>query len=213
MPFHKNIILYWHDECPPESVLDVAGQWQVTATDWRVTLYSRETAAHFLASQYGQKVSDLFCACRIPAMQADLFRVFAILAQGGLYSDITFAPTRAPEFISPAHDVTAVKGRHGKFINGLFYARQGSPDLDRVGREIIRGVAERADNRIWAVSGPGAWFRAATPHDNPRFNLLSLPDLLGQDLTESNYRSSTRGTRSHWSERQKTESLYTATPQ
>lgn len=208
MVIHQNIYLYWDKSTLPSSVRRVYENWSEIAHDWNVEIYCRDTAIEFLKSQYGKEISWLFETCRIPAMQADVFRVFVVLSRGGLYSDLTYEPQRTPGFISETHGLTAVKNWQGNFTNSVFYGHQGCPELEKVAREILHGIRCQENNKIWSLTGPGAWFRAISPHKNPEVYLENLPNLMRRWLRQSRYEHSTRGTPDHWSNRQKSENIF-----
>ena len=208
MGIDQNIFLYWHDDVVPASVQRVSENWTVTASDWSVELYSRGRAIEFLQQQFGADTSAAFETCRIPAMQADVFRVLVVLALGGLYSDLTYEPRSAPGFVSQKHELTGVKSWQGQFTNSVFYGQKKCPTLGKVAEEILDGVRGKNSTKIWSLTGPGAWFRAIAPHNNPEVQLLSLPEMMGSWLLQSQYSSSTRGTSDHWSERQKCEDIF-----
>lgn len=205
----RNVMLYWADTDPPPSVLKVFEDWKAVCTGWNVVLHSRDSAAEWIETRYGRDIRKLFLACRIPAMQSDVFRVLWAIEEGGVYSDITYAPLRPPEFFDPSRELTAVGKNDGShFLNSLFYARRDSSELKKIAFHIFRALSLKTDEQIWSATGPGAWAAAIGTEATETIAVVPRRQLLGRDFRHSQYEASTRGSENHWSRLQKKISIY-----
>ena len=95
---------------------------------------ARKPPAIFLRDNFGGDIARLFLTCTIPAMRADFFRVFWAISEGGIYSDLAFAPTREPLFFDAEKNLTVVKRPDGEVIrNGVFFSRKNCKELKLMG--------------------------------------------------------------------------------
>lgn len=204
----KNVLLYWDDNDPPSSVRAVVRDWEQTCPTSRVALFSKGSAESFLRENFGQEISRMFMSCAIPAMRSDFFRVFWALSEGGLYSDLTFAPRNDPDFYKVDKRITVARWFHGRVVNGVFFARKDCPELKLVAYEILRNVSMKTHNSVWLATGPGAWIKALGQEETTTMAIIEFDDLFEKHLRRSGYESSTRDTDDHWSVREKTEKIF-----
>jgi len=61
--------------------------WQRLNPGWSYRCFNRATASLFFKDVFGVSVQEDFLSIRLPAMQADVFRVAYILTYGGLWAD------------------------------------------------------------------------------------------------------------------------------
>ena len=76
---------YWDQPEPPEEVAGWIAGFAEMNPDYDHQLFSEQRAAHFIAQHFRERAA--FEACAVPAMQADYFRLCAIITAGGLYVD------------------------------------------------------------------------------------------------------------------------------
>ena len=220
---NRNIMLYWDDANPfPSDIISVTEAWQNACPTWNVMLFGCETACEYLRSKFGGDIAHLFLSCGIPAMRSDFIRVFWVISDGGIYSDMTFVPKREALFFDPGKDVTlARRSDNGRILNNIFFSKKNTKEIKLVAYEIVKAVSEKKKNNIYRATGPGAWMKAlwggrlnnAIQADDSELNTSTLSfvnfDHLCRDfLADSNYPSSTRGSDMHWHERQTRESIY-----
>lgn len=203
----RNIMLYWADE-PPPSVRAVVEQWRAVYADWNVTLFSRSAASAWLGNRCGAEIARMFDACRLPAMQADFFRVFWAIEEGGIYSDVTFAPLVCPGIEAIGKELVLMRRFHGRIVNSIFYAARGSADLKKVAYHILRAMSLRIDQNVWSATGPGAWIEALGQEETPSIGIMTDQEMYQKYVRRSDYEASTRGSSLHWSQDQKSASIY-----
>jgi len=205
---NRNIMLYWDDTLPPDSVSTVVDKWKSVCITWKVTLFSKKTAHHYLLENFGRDIARLFLSCAVPAMRSDFFRVFWALSEGGIYSDLTFAPKREPSLLLRGESITVVQRPNGIIINGIFFAKKDCTELKLIAFEIVKAVSQRTEKNIWLATGPGAWMRAVGKNETNTMSIVDLADVNMHDMNYSNYKSSTRSTGKHWSKVQHQMDIY-----
>ena len=205
----RNIMLYWNDAPPPE-ICDVVEKWRNACPDWNVALFNERTACLFLRARFGGEIARLFLRCAIPAMKSDFFRVFWAIAEGGIYSDVSFVPKRKPLFFDLEKNITVVThNMPSTILNGFFHSKQDSNELKLVAHEIIRSVSLESISHVGLATGPAAWGRALGQKETSTMAIISWNDLRKfVDITE--YSRELRSTETHWSSLQKCNSIYRA---
>lgn len=204
----RNVMLYWADDTPPPSVRAVVAQWKTVYVDWTVTLFSRATATAWLHDYCGSEIARMFGKCRLPAMQADFFRVFWAIETGGIYSDITFVPRVSPGFAATSKDLVVMRGFHGRIVSGIFYAKKGSADLKRIAYHILKAMSLQSDQNVWSATGPGAWIAALGQKETATLAIIPDHEMYQKYVTRLIYQDSTRGSDLHWSKDQLSSSIY-----
>lgn len=86
---------YWDAESPPPEVAQHMERIRRANPRLDHRLYSRESGSHFIRNHLGDREWQAFEACAVPAMQADYFRLCALLVEGGCYLDAD-STSRAP---------------------------------------------------------------------------------------------------------------------
>ncbi|WBU63237.1 glycosyltransferase family 32 protein [Paracoccus aerodenitrificans] len=97
---------FWDKPTPPAEVAALIGTWR-DDPHFRHELFNHETARDYIATHLGSDIRDAFDKCRLPAMQADLFRYCSLYVGGGLYIDADIANQKN------AHDFFAAESWSG----------------------------------------------------------------------------------------------------
>lgn len=208
----KNIMLYWDDAEPPADVSHVVEQWRTRCPDWKVSLFDQKKAFQFIREKIGEDIARLFLACALPSMRSDFFRVFWGIVEGGIYSDITFVPTREPLFFDEGKNLTVARRGHGNIESGIFFARKDCKELKLIAYEIIKSVGLRREGSIITVTGPVVWRKTIWQRETSTLAIVDF-DYLFQFIERSNYASSTRGTDRHWTRMQWSTGIYREPPE
>ena len=203
----KNIMLYW-DDAPPPEISEVVEKWRNACPGWNVALHDERTAYRFLRARFGGEIARLFLRCAIPAMKSDFFRVFWAIAEGGIYSDVSFVPKREPLFFDPEKNISVVTHNiPSTILNGFFYSQKDSNELKMVAHEVIRAISLERISHVGLATGPAAWGRALGQRETSTMAIIAWEDFRKfVDITE--YSSKMRVTESHWSSQQKCKSIY-----
>lgn len=203
-----NVLLFWDKYPFPDSVLCVFDLWKSLGSEWQVELLCFGSAASFSENHYGKEVCQAFKSCALPAMQSDFIRVFWVLANGGLYADLTFAPKLSPKFWSESDQFVCARWQHGRIINGIFYAKKGSRKLAIIAEEILDNVQSRTGSNIRNVTGPGVWNKIIGNDSDESFRVIDRQELFSIHITHSKYSATTRESEEHWSRKQKTMNIF-----
>jgi len=78
---------YWDTGSPPPDVAPLIEAIGRDNPEHQHRLYDRESAAWLIGKHFGERFRRAFEACAVPAMQADYFRLCALLRYGGVYVD------------------------------------------------------------------------------------------------------------------------------
>ena len=204
----KNIMLYWDDAHAPPDVTRVVDKWQALCPTWNVTLFNQDTAFRFIRDEMGEEIAKLFYVCGLPAMRSDFFRVFWGIINGGIYSDITFAPKREPLFFDAGKNITLIRHGHGRIKNGIFFAKKGCKELKLIGYEILHSVAQRKTGSIISITGPSVWGKILGQRETSTIAIVDSGYMWKNFIERSNYISSMRGTDKHWTQMQWRTGIY-----
>jgi hypothetical protein len=151
---------YWDADEPPHFVSRLTDTFRRRNPDFHHQVFSRREASDFIAAQYGPREFAAFRACALPSMQSDYFRYCAVLALGGVYSDVGFECTQrlrplldnCEEGVMFSHPRSPLlNGRNARaVINGFFaFRRPGHPFL-RLALDIATANVEaRIPERVW----------------------------------------------------------------
>ena len=202
---NRNVMLYWDDSPPPNSVCAIYETWCSFCAGWNVSLFDREEASRFLLREFGRGILSLFSSCALPSMRSDFFRVFWAMSKGGIYSDVTFLPNCEPSFFYENKNITLVKLlRDGetRMYNGIFFAKKNCAEINLVADEIIKNVSQRKLDNVYRVTGPEAWVLALGKEETSTIAIKIYNNILGKAIVPSFYPETTRDTENHWSKKQ-----------
>lgn len=207
---NRNVMLYWDDADPfPKDIIKVSEIWQQRCPAWNVTLFCKNTAFSYLRDKFGEDMARLFLTCALPTMRSDFFRVFWAISVGGIYSDMSFVPSREPLFFDPGKDLSVPRRSSGGIlINGFFYSKKGCKEMKLIAYEIVKTVSKKEIPCVLHATGPGAWKRALSQYETSAMAILEWEDLLGDFIELSRYRSSVHSTPRHWKWQQLITKLY-----
>ena len=206
------LIQYWDQSSPPPVLLARMDRWKELHPSWRYQRYDRQSAADFIGSTYGSALQDAFLDIRLPAMQADVFRIAALQGQAGLWIDAATHCHQPLECWLDRHRPLVLLRRthqqHPKVWNGFIYsAAAGHPLLVAAWQHIAAAVLARDGERVYRDFGPGV-LRDLLAAGAPEAGLQVLPESqLSNQLCIGSSSDALPGDR-HWSQRQQTESLY-----
>ena len=210
------IIQYWDGGEPPAPLLLCMESWRAQNPDWRHRLCNREGAAAFLAEVHGEELAAAFLDIRLPAMQADVFRVAWVQHHGGLWIDVAtrcFAPLRSwLDLSAPLVLLRRPRMTPRGAWNGFIWASAPQhPFLIRVWQEIQAVLLARGGTNLWRSFGPGLFKRVlAAGEFGAEVRVLPLAEL-GERL-QAGSTSTMLPSSEHWSLRQQRESLYFSVP-
>ena len=207
------LVQYWNELEPPFLVVERMDSWKSLNPGWEYRRFDRQTAADFLGEAYDMEIAAAFLDIRLPAMQADVFRVGFLLHCGGLWVDAVTSTMRSVDsWIDRRHSFQMLRRDHQEYpkiaTQIIYAARPCLPLLCAVWNEIVPRLLARSGEKVYRHFGPGLF----------RDLMISRPSLaLGLHIiSESSVRnslligssSSVLPAEQHWSKRQERESLY-----
>ena len=120
------LIQYWDQPEPPAALLERMEGWRQKHPGWTYRRYDRVASARFMRSIYGTALEEAFLDVRLPAMQADVFRIAFLLAFGGLWVDAAttcLSPVETwLDFQAPLLLLRRSHQQHPQVCNGLIHA-------------------------------------------------------------------------------------------
>ena len=206
------LIQYWDQPAPPPALLARMERWRELHTSWRYQRYDRESAAQFIGSNYGSALKEAFLDIRLPAMQADVFRIALLQAQAAVWVDSGTQCLQPLEtWLDRTHPLVLLRRshqQHPKVCNGFMYsAAPGHPLLAAAWQKITAALLARRGERVYRDFGPGV-LRDLLAAGAPEAGLQVLPETTLIDYFRIGSSSDALPGDRHWSQRQQVESLY-----
>ena len=208
----SRLIQYWDHADPPPSVQSLMNGVRDLHPDWDYQCFSRQHAADELGSIYGNALKQAFLDIRLPAMQADVFRIAYLLRHGGVWIDAA-THIRRPlnNWLPMAHPLVLLRRQHQTYpqvATGLMYASPGHPLLARAWDRMQAYLLMRSGTNVYRHFGPG--ILRDLMREQPQLGSLVqvLPEQNVSDCLRFGSSRSFVGSEQHWSNRQEKESLY-----
>ena len=206
------LIQYWDQPAPPPALLARMERWRELHPSWRYQRYDRESAAQFIGFTYGSALKEAFFDIRLPAMQADVFRIALLPAQAAVWVDSGTQCLQPLEtWLDRTHPLVLLRRchqQHPKVCNGFMYsAVPGHPLLAAAWQKITAALLARRGERVYRDFGPGV-LRDLLAAGAPEAGLQVLPETTLTDCLRIGSSSDALPGDRHWSQRQQVESLY-----
>ena len=207
------LLQYWNEYQLPVVIADRMEKCRQLNPGWDYLRFNRHTASEFLAATYGPEIAAAFLDIRLPAMQADVFRVAFLLKCGGLWVDAATLLMRPVEFwIDRRHSLQLLRRshqEHPKICSGVIYAsRPGLPLLKAAWEAMVPRLLSRSGTKVYREFGPGLFRDLIVSFPNLALGLHVVPDVSLEGFLKISSSGNILPANLHWSERQKSESLY-----
>jgi hypothetical protein len=208
------LIQYWEGDLPQstKSLMDSVAKIN---SDYEYIRFTRESAIHWIEANLGQAHAVRFLRLKIPASQADYFRVAYVLKKGGCYLDARCECSEPINYWAvQTKKLQLIRKWHGRICNGFIQAPASHPLL----QEIFDNISNNIDNNIegvWKATGPKNFIAAidglkhqGTANIEADQSLIEI--YLQQDLKKYFKLGGSKGVShdNHWSVREKSESIY-----
>jgi len=150
------IIQYWSNSHLPENIKNLTDSWKRMNGNFNHHVFDKEEASIFIQNNFDIKVYEAFKSIKLPAMEADVFRVAYVLINGGLYVDC------ATECLHPIDNILTsnsklilVRKTNGRIWNGfIFAAKPHNNALQKIWDTIKNNILTRAEGNIASLTGP-----------------------------------------------------------
>ena len=206
------LIQYWDQPDPPAVIAERMQGWRQQHPGWHYQHFDRPSAAAFFREHYGLVLEQAFLDIRLPAMQADVFRIAFVLACGGLWVDAAttcFGPVESwLDLQTPLLLLRKPHQQHPKVCTGLIHApASGHPLLSAAWQSMTVSLLARTGNKVYRSFGPGLLrdLLASGAWDDT-LSVRLVTELQGHLRFGSS--SKLLPVEQHWSQRQQRESLY-----
>ena len=207
------LVQYWNTLDPPSIVVARMNSCRSLNPGWDYTSFNKQTAAYFLESAYGSDVAAAFLDIRLPAMQADVFRVGFLLHCGGLWVDAATSLMRSVDcWMDRRHSFQMIRRSHQvhpKIATQIIYAsRPGLPLLKAAWEEMVPRLLSRSGTKVYRDFGPGLFRDLMSSRPNLALGLHAVPEMTLASCLTLGSSSNILPANQHWSKRQDNESLF-----
>ncbi|NDW07177.1 glycosyltransferase [Jiella pacifica] len=155
----RAIVQFWDSRTLPGDVERCCRTWKAVAQrGFHYSLFNEEDAEDWLARTYGSEVSARFRRAGHPAMKADLFRIFYLYENGGIYIDADeFCKSLPPFFEKALRCVRLQRIVAPVELPNMYLSLAKKDPLLHEAMEIVIGMPEEElfNGRIWWNTGPG----------------------------------------------------------
>ncbi|TVS05899.1 MAG: hypothetical protein EA407_01330 [Rhodobacteraceae bacterium] len=158
-------------------------RWAALHPDFKIRLFNEESASAWLHDAYGRELQRRFQMLEQPALRADLFRIFWLALEGGVFADLDeFPRLSVAPWLEGARAVVCVERGFGTIANNFLALAPEHPITLRT-LEFALASLDRTDAPYaWWDMGPAQWTRAAMAH-----RLTQPEDLSLRYLTQAEY--------------------------
>ena len=178
-----DLMQFWDRPVPPDDVDELMESWR-SDPQFVHHQFSWESAHDYVADHFDARMTGVFEACAVPAMQADVFRLCWLLVNGGIYIDADQGNRgRNERFVD-----TAWRGHlffrnpdTPTIVNGvLSFFAPADPLVAHWLEQTAANIERRMAGGVWAVSGPGVISKIYTDlgRDHPLFHGVRIHGVL-----------------------------------
>ena len=208
-----SLVQYWDVSNIPAQLYARMNDWKNLNPSWNYCRFNRESAATFLGQKYSSELCDAFLDVRLPAMQADVFRVAYLNARGGVWVDAaTVALKPLDTWLDRDQSLVLLRRphqEHPKVATQLIYASHKThPLLQEAWVRLVYSLLHRLGVKVYRDFGPGLFrdLMVENPCLSEGLQVMQVQSL--QSYFQIGSSSSVITADHHWSQRQQSESLY-----
>jgi len=204
--YKQTIIQYWADPHIPDDIKILTNSWKNKNLHFEHLIFNKKDASEFIKNNFTEEVYHAFLSIKLPAMEADVFRVAYILKNGGLYVDCaTQCITALDQNFINNSKLILMRKWHGGIWNGFIYAKDADNHvLEEIWAEITTTLLKRKEGNILELTGPKLFERIV--RTNKHNTLIFEQNNVEKTFTlvkALKHRGAT-----HWSRMQNIEPLY-----
>ena len=208
------LIQYWDRPDPPPVLLERMEEWRLRHPGWSYCRLNRSSAAAFIAEHYGSAMREAFLDIRLPAMQADVFRIAALYVKGGVWIDAATSCLKPLDSWlnrrQPLLLLRRAHQQHPHICNGFMASSDPyHPFLREAWNRIASLLLARRGQKVYRDFGPGVLRNLLATGDGALqagLEVVTESDL--HDYLVIGSSSEVLESDQHWSQRQRNESLY-----
>jgi hypothetical protein len=149
------LVQYWDTGSPPDEVAGWIEGFRRHNPQMTHRLHDRDSASWFIGKRIGEREKRAFDACAVPAMQADYFRLCALVAEAGVYSDADFECRRPlDQLLSQAPAALAFVWGTMMTQGFWFVRRRDDPFLRACLKLATENIEQRRFGNVYLSTGP-----------------------------------------------------------
>jgi tetratricopeptide (TPR) repeat protein len=159
----KSIVQFWSAASLPPDLRELTDTWKGQNPDFSYHLFGEAEADQYIAERFPQEVRRAYRRAIEPAQKADIFRLAALFAEGGVYVDIDdrcVAPIKG--MLAPKADLLLYQEEYGTVGNNFIGAIPKHPILQRALENATVAINRGDRDLLWLATGPGLLSRAMT---------------------------------------------------
>ncbi len=156
----RDVFQFWDSKDPPPEIAKACADWAAIGPSHR--LYCEEEAHAFIDTNFGAIAAEDFAALWHPAVKSDLFRLYRLAQQGGLYVDADSVPQgQIAQFLNKGGGqvwMSSMTNMPNCVVNNWFIAAPAqSPFILALLDHVLGNLAAPRERGIFWLSGPGAY--------------------------------------------------------
>jgi tetratricopeptide (TPR) repeat protein len=162
-PIPKLIFQFWDTAAIPEDILAYRASWQTQNPDYVVHAFDDAKALKFLQSVFPPAVAQAYAQAQEPAQKADIFRLAALFAYGGVYADADDRCQRPlDQLVPPNASLVLYQEDLGSIGNNFIAAAPRHPLIHKALQFCVQAAIRGDSDIAWLATGPGMLTRAFT---------------------------------------------------
>ena len=147
---------YWNTATPPPEVAGWIADFRSRNPEFDHVLFDEVSAAAFIRRWFGAREEAAFQACAVPAMQADVIRLCAILVHGGVWVDADNQSLRPLKELIDQAPHSLVFSWTGLLNNGFLWFKEADSPLLRACLDLTwENIHARRFQTEFTATGPG----------------------------------------------------------
>ena len=155
-----DVFQFWDQPVPPKEVLDAKQLWMRRADAY--VWYDDLSGHEFIKEGFGETAAKAYSELWHPALKSDVFRLYRLAKNGGLYCDADGKPGyQIPDFLRCGGErvwASSMTNVPNCVVNNWFVAAPPChPFIEAMLDQVLRNIHDINSRGIFWLSGPGAF--------------------------------------------------------
>lgn len=198
------VVQYWDDPHPPESVADIMNSW-ANCSGIEYVCFNSRMARTFLRSSFGADYERAFRMANNLAEGADFFRLCYLRRFGGIYAD---ADDRLygslGTLLKNAAGMLCFREPFGILANNVIACRPEHPAIILASELALEALLSNDNESTWSKTGPGLLTRAVASYlaintpEKPEDKVAIMPQYMLRRQVQIHISLPHKTTKRHW---------------